>query len=253
MGDSRRNWGKEIRSFFPRSHGERTYTNYSVIVYSNFQPQKGTFLQPCCNETKAFELYKKIWHTAGGHTTVKISLLTDQTGKRNILVLFPHPEAGKNKYIELSEKEYRGTDRSSLDRSQSTAGSSWAQGSPTNASWSCVFSFSWASMLPYRSTLTSRKKIHGSKSNAPRLFPPFLIEPLEKWLWGLVCRPTYCSCRCMEQHSWLPSPHEPRIPISLYDCSKHVSYWAAWEAFTATHTLISKMSVTIFMKLKAGR
>lgn len=26
-------------------------------------------------------------------------------------MLFPHPEAGKNKYIELSEKEHRGTDR----------------------------------------------------------------------------------------------------------------------------------------------
>ena len=77
-----------------------------------------------------------------------------------------------------------------------------------------------------------------------RLFPPFLVEPFKKWLRGLICGPTYCSRRCMEQHSWLPSPHQPRISISFYDCSKHISYWAAWEALTAADTLITKMSVT---------
>ena len=77
-----------------------------------------------------------------------------------------------------------------------------------------------------------------------RLFPPFLVEPFKKWLRGLICGPTNCSRRCMEQHSWLPSPHQPRISISFYDCSKHISYWAAWEALTAADTLITKMSVT---------
>ena len=77
-----------------------------------------------------------------------------------------------------------------------------------------------------------------------RLFPPFLVEPFKKWLRGLICGPTYCSRRCMEQHSWLPSPHQPGISVSFYDCSKHISYWAAWEALTATDTLIRKISVT---------
>jgi hypothetical protein len=98
-------------------------------------------------------------------------------------------------------------------------------------------SVSWVSMLQCRCTLTSRKYM--ALQEMLGLFPPCLIPPFVKRLWRFVCGPTDCSGRCMEQHSWLPSPHEPSISITIYDCSQHISYRATWETLTAAYTLTS--------------
>lgn len=80
-----------------------------------------------------------------------------------------------------------------------------------------------------------------------QLFSPFLIKSFKERLRGFVCGPADGSCRCVEQHSWLPSPHEPNISIALYNCSKHISYRITSKAFTAAYTLTTHKKRTLLL------
>lgn len=136
------------------------------------------------NETKAFGLLKK---NLGPYNNADKLANSEQFwsthGKRSILFYYfltPRLEKILNQII---WKEKQGTDRSSLDRYWCATSQfpviALGHKITTNASWSCIFSVSWASMLLYRSTLTSRK-IHGAQRNAQTIsaFPHWTFRKM---------------------------------------------------------------------------
>ena len=167
------------------------------------------------------------------------SMLTDP-GK--IISSIRYPDHGLGKMIHITQLKREITRYREIVARQISMHSASFQMDPllhTAASSRCCLFLSAEEACHSVEVLGLQRKYTPSKPML-RLFFPFLIESFEEWLWGFVCGPADGSCRCVEQHSWLPSPHEPNVSITLYDCSKHIADRATSKAFATAYTLNNK-------------